>query len=63
MRRYFMTERWVLNREILMPKTMMAKNKSIMLVLSCKTLKLGAIDSISNTVNQTAMMAMADENV
>ena len=61
MRRYFITERWVLNKEILIPSIMIAKNNRIMLVLSCKTLKLGAIDSIVNTVNHTATMAIPDE--
>src|SRR3954467_5462013 len=61
MRRYLTTERWVLNKEILMPSRMIAKNNRIMLVLSCKTLKLGAIDSIRNTVAHTAAMAIPEE--
>ena len=60
MRRYLITDRWVLTSVMLMPKTMITKNNRIILVLSCSTLKLGASDSINNTVNQTATMAMQD---
>ena len=60
MRRYLITDRWVLISVILMPNTIITKNSRIMLVLSCNTLKLGAKDSISITVNQTATMAMTE---
>ena len=60
MRRYFITERWVLIRVMLMPKTVIIKNKRIKLVLSCSTLKPGTKNSSSITANQTATMAMPD---
>ena len=61
MRRYFITERWVLNKEILMPITMIARNNMIILVLSCNFEKLGINNSITHTVTHTATIAMREE--
>ena len=60
MRRYLITERWVLNNVILMPRTTITRNSISILLLSCNNLKSGAKLSMKITVLQIAAMAIME---